>query len=437
MKHTRQTRVRRLLPWGITFALGFGPSACESGNPNNEADPAASGAGLAAGLPAADTDGEGAAAPEAHLEQKSRGEQPKPVAPQAKAAFEEMVSLIDAKYVDGALDEDRLYTAAMRGVMDELIQMPHHEINALMSPEELGRLLEGTKGEVVGVGVKIEMVGDLLVVHEAIAGGPAEAVGLRGGDRILAVNGTRLGELGLHGAVDAIRGEAGTKVELFVQRDTEEWAVEVERAAVKVPNIEARMVDAETGYLRILGFAETTGEETRASLKALDEEGMKRLVLDLRACPGGLLEGAIEVAELFLPPEKRIVTIRGRKGEEHRQSEKADAWDALPLTVLIGPKTASGAEILASALAEHERALLIGAPTMGKGTVEAVHDLSNGWALKLSMARFYSPQGVERQGQGVQPDIPAEGHPPKAAFATPEEDPALSVALRVARLAGE
>ena len=425
-------------------ALLFGGTACDGGEDPGAAGgesghaerPVATASRSGGGNPdAANTDAQD---PNAYLHEKLK-DGPKPVAPDAKATFEEMLTLIDEHYVDENMDRDRLYTAAMRGVMDELIQMPGHDVNSLMSPEDFSMLLEGTEGKIVGVGVMIEAVGDLLVVRGAVAGSPGEAAGLQEGDRILAVNGTRVTELGLKGAVDQIRGEAGTKVELFVQRDTEEWTLDIERAPVKVPSVESVMLRDGVGYLRIRGFSKETGSEAKAQLDALAEAGMKGLVLDLRECPGGLLETALEVAELFLAPELPIVSIRGRKGDEDKVAATKDAYDDLPIVAVIGPKTASGAEILSGALQENGRALIVGQQSFGKGTVEAIHKLENGWALKLSAARFFSPNDVARQDNGVSPDfevVRSEGKLPKPEELAKAPDAEVGAAMRLLEIGG-
>lgn len=332
-----------------------------------------------------------------------------PVAPDARESFEEMVELLEAHYVDGALSEDELWTGAIEGVMNRLIQHEHKSINSLLSPDELRELMSGTAGSVVGVGVMIEQVADVLLVKGVIPGGPAADSGLQAGDRILAVDGERLAGKPLVESVHLIRGEAGTDVELFVQRDTEEWTVTIERGVVKVSSVESIMLGDEVGYLRVNSFAKHTTEDVDAHLESLGEAGMRSLILDLRHNPGGLLETALTTADRFLPAGQRIVTVRGRKGEEHTDASETHPWESLPMVVLVGPKTASGAEILAAALDENDRAAVVGEPTFGKGTVEAIHELGNGWALKLSTARFFSPDGEPRQGNGVMPDFVVSG----------------------------
>ncbi len=356
--------------------------------------------------------------------------------PGARATFDEVQALVAEHYVDGPLTEDELWTGAVEGVLGRLPQLPGHPINTLLSPEELKELEVGTKGQIVGVGVMIELVADVIVIRDVIPGAPAIRAGLQAGDRILGVDGVRVRDHDLKDVVSRIRGEAGTPVELFVQRDTEEWTAVVTRGTVEVKSVEGRVLNPETGvaYLRINSFTKRTAEEARAALESLEGEGMKRLILDLRHCPGGLLDASVGVADLFLEAGAEVVTIRGRDEEKRMSASTSDAWESLPLAVLIGPKTASGAEILAGALAYHERGPLIGEPPLGKRTVESVHDLKNGWALKLTMSRFFPPgvDPTDTNGPSVKPGItipsPEGKKYTRLAELSLDEDPPLRVA---------
>jgi carboxyl-terminal processing protease len=254
--------------------------------------------------------------------------------------------------------------------------------------------------------VVLEPFADGVLVTSVIAGGPAETAGLQPGDRILGVDGERLKGLDPHVVASRITGEEGTPVELFVQRDTEEWTETITRKPFVVPSVESRLFESGVGVVRINNFAESTVDEVKAALEALQADGMKSVVVDLRKCPGGLLEPALETADLFLPPGARIVSVRSHGDKEmHIDADSADPWESLAVAVLVGPHTASGAEIVAAALSENDRAPVIGEQTYGKGTVESIHSLSNGWAVKLSISRFYSPNGENRQDVGLRPDI--------------------------------
>lgn len=347
--------------------------------------------------------------------------------PDAEAAFAETLKLIDHDYVDAKVDRDALFTGATEGLLARLYQVGDHPVNTLLSPRDLEELTSGTAGAIVGVGVAIEHVAGVVVVRDVIAGGPAAAAGLLAGDRILAIDDVRVHDLTIAQVVDRIRGAAGTKVDLFVQRDTEEWHAALTRATVAIQNVEAPGLDGDVGYLKLRGFAETTPAELDAAIVDLRNKGMRSLILDLRECPGGLLDAAVAVAGRFLADGQPIGGLASRGGEDKPLRAVGDGQfvKGLPLAVLIGPHTSSGAEILADALKHSERATLIGAPTLGKDTVEHIHKLSNGWGLKLSGSRLLAASGEPRLGKGITPTLPVpvakdDDHGP--------EDAALSVA---------
>lgn len=353
--------------------------------------------------------------------------------PDAEQAFKKARELILKSYVDPAIDEQALYTGAIEGMVARLGSLPEHPINELLSPRELAELMHGTGGTIVGIGVKIEQIADVVVVRDVIAGGPAEKAGLQRGDRLLAIDGESNKGRPLVEIVDRIRGKAGTEVDLFVQRDTEEWHEKLVRSTIAIPNVESKLLADGLGYLRLRGFAETTPAEFDAALAELQKAGAKAVVLDLRHCPGGLLETALTITGSLLADGQTIVTTSGRDEAPQTRAASGDGrWRALPLVALIGPETASGAEILADALAAHGRATLIGAPTLGKGTVESIHELGNGWALKISTGRFIGASGEPLPGRGVRPQVPvpiAKGEEPAALEAvSPESDAALALA---------
>jgi carboxyl-terminal processing protease len=235
---------------------------------------------------------------------------------------------------------------------------------------------------------------------------PAASAKIQAGDRILGVDGTRLRGMSLVDVVDRIRGEAGTEVSLFVQRDTEEWTETLERGAVKFESVKAEMLDDGVGLLRISSFSKQTAQEARAHLETLTAEGMTSLVLDFRKCPGGLLDTAVDTASLLLPPGEDIVVLEKREAEaEVRKSEGTTPWQSLKTVSLVGPHTASGAEIVVEALVAAGRTVVIGEETLGKATVESIHELQNGWALKLSISRFHASGSDRAVGEGIQPDI--------------------------------
>ena len=328
------------------------------------------------------------------------------VMPNAKDAFEQVRTLVQSKYVEGPLPDDVLWSGATEGMLARLVQLPGHPVNTLLDPRELAELEAGTKGSIVGVGVAIELVADVVVVREVIPDSPAANAKIEAGDRILGVDGTRLRGMSLMDVVDRIRGEAGSEVALFVQRDTEEWTETLERGAVKFESVKAELLSDGVGLLRITSFSKHTAEEARAHLQTLTDEGMTSLVLDLRKCPGGLLDTAVDTASLLLPPGKDVVVLERRDAEDEvRKSEGTTPWQSLKTVALVGPHTASGAEIVVEALVAADRTIVVGEETLGKATVESIHELDNGWALKLSISRFHAPGSERAVGEGIEPDI--------------------------------
>ena len=247
------------------------------------------------------------------------------VMPGAKEAFEQVRTLVQSKYVEGPLPEDVLWSGATEGMLARLVQLPEHPVNALLDPRELAELEAGTKGSIVGVGVAIEMVADVVVIREVIPGSPAAKAELQGGDRILGVDGTRLRGMSLMQVVDRIRGDAGSEVSLFVQRDTEEWNEALERGAVKFETVKAELLEGGVGLLKITSFAKQTAEEARAHLETMSEQGMTSLVLDFRNCPGGLLDTAIGDQQHASRPElmSLVGALRCRSLPKHHPGREA------------------------------------------------------------------------------------------------------------------
>ncbi len=355
--------------------------------------------------------------------------------PGARASFDEIAALVSSRYVDGGIDEDALWTAAAEGVLARLVHSSAHPVNELLSPAQRAELDAGVKGQLVGVGVVIEKQGDVLVVRNALPGGPAARAGITAGDRILGVDGERVAAVDLPTVVGRIRGAEGTTVELFVQRDTEEWTVPVVRDAIEVPSVEARMFDGGVGYLRVGPLAQATPAHLDAALATLRREHASSLVIDLRGCPGGWFEAAPAVIERFVPAGAELVRVRDRDGnEEPIVARSAGGWVGTPIVALVTGETASGGEIIAAALREHANATLVGAPTVGKTTIESVHALSNGWALKLSEKRFVLADGSKGV---VVPDVPIAmepaDRPPTVAAIDVGADPQLATAMQLLR----
>lgn len=328
--------------------------------------------------------------------------------PNARATFAEALKVIGEEYVDGPRPDDAVWTSALEGVLDRLVQVKGVKVNALLSPEELAELKQGLAGQIVGVGVVIEPVQQVLIVKEVIPGGPAAAAHVQAGDRILAIDGKTVRGMSLEAAVGAIRGPVGSALKLELQRDASEWEATLTRAPIKVESTFGTMVDGDVAYVQIRSFGETTIPRLDALLRELVGKKPVGLVLDLRGCPGGRLEVAVQAADRFLAKGLEIVTLARKGGKKDvMRAETAPAVpSALPVAVLVDGETASGGELLAAALADHKRAIVVGEQTLGKGSVETIAELDNGWALKLTIARMVSPAGRTWQAKGLAPGFP-------------------------------
>lgn len=353
--------------------------------------------------------------------------------PDARAAFDQVRELVDGAYVEGPLSEDFVWTAATHGLLERLIQLDHHRVNTLLTPSELAELEVGVEGKMTGIGVVIENVGGVIVIREVLPNGPAMGVGLQAGDRLLGVDGTRISGHDLRAAVDRIRGPVGSTADLFVQRDTEEWTVTITRDRIAVVSVRGTLLEDGIGHVSLATLTKGTADELDRVLADLSSQGATRFVLDLRGCPGGLFEAALAVASRFLPNDAPVVTVQDRDGArtEHR-TEGDGAYREAPVVVLIDAKTASGGELIAGALGHEGRATLVGERTLGKGTVESIHELGNGWAVKLSISRFMGPDGLSHQGVGRAPDVRVDSARPEDGF-EPGSDPQLDAARHLLR----
>lgn len=239
---------------------------------------------------------------------------------------------------------------------------------------------------------------------------PADAAGIQPGDLIIRIDGQSVKGLDLQEAVERMRGEPGTTIELGILREGEDAPLElvIERAIIRVQSVRSRMLEPGYGYLRISQFQSRTGDDVLDALESLNDQadGLNGLVLDLRNNPGGVLDAAVEVADVFLS-NGRIVSTEGRSDEAASEftATPNDALNGEPLVVLVNAGSASAAEIVAGALQDHRRAVIMGEPTFGKGSVQTILPLRDGNAVKLTTARYYTPDGRSIQAEGIVPDV--------------------------------
>lgn len=303
-----------------------------------------------------------------------------------------VLSEINRKYVED-VNPTELSDAAMQGIRG--ILDPH---TTVFSPKDYDDLKIATDGEFGGVGITISMRDNVLTVVSPLAGTPAYNLGIQAGDRIVKIEGKTTQNLSLDDAVSKLRGKVGTDVTITISREgvTEPLDFTITRAKIVIHAVPyAGMLDNETGYIKLAQFSQKTATDVEEAIRKLKTQGMKKLVLDLRSNPGGLLNQAIEVGELFLKKGNLIVSTRGRTGEtESAASRDGILGSDVPMVVLVNQGSASASEIVSGALQDWDRALILGKTSFGKGSVQTIFPLDNqGHALKLTTAFYYLPFG--------------------------------------------
>jgi carboxyl-terminal processing protease len=331
--------------------------------------------------------------------------------------FDDVLSHVADFYVD-SLGERQLYRLAIDGMLNEL----RDPYTGFLDARDLRGLNEATTGNYAGIGAQIEVRSGAIVVIGPLPETPAERAGILAGDRIVEVNGTSTERFTQDDAVRALRGPEGTQVTLKVARAgaSDFLNYTLTRARIHSRSVRsALMLSDRVGYVELNPFSQSSADEMAAAVDSLKGAGMRALVLDLRYNPGGLLDEGIAVADLFLDPGQDIVATRGRAPRSTRTFADAapQRYADLPLVVLVNGYSASASEIVAGALQDHDRALLIGTPTFGKGLVQTVFRLGNDAALKLTTARWYTPNGrsIQRPSRsGFEPDdLPPDSVPPR------------------------
>jgi carboxyl-terminal processing protease len=309
-------------------------------------------------------------------------------------SFAQMLAVLEDNYV-GEIDSSELVENAIQGMLQGLD--PHSNY---LDRDTFAEMRDEQRGKFYGLGIQINKPGaeKPLTIIAPIENTPAHRAGLHAGDIIFAIEGEETSTLSLHQAVRRLKGDKGTEVTITVQRPSEGSTFDVTLKRDEVPTSSIRvayMIEAGTGYIRIANFTSTTARELDESLRALESQGMRRLVLDLRSNPGGLLDQAVEVSKRFLPSGKLLVYTRGRvhgSDQDYIAAKDAERPD-VDLVVLVDRHSASASEIVAGAVQDHDRGLLVGERTFGKGLVQRVIPLRNGGAVALTTAKYYTPSG--------------------------------------------
>ena len=327
------------------------------------------------------------------------------------AVFTEALQKIRNEYVDGTnLTYQQLVYAALKGAVGKLD--PHSEF---LDADSFQELQDDTEGQFGGLGLNVRMVKERVTVISPMEDTPAFRAGVLAGDRIAKVDGQGIGKKPLPDVVKLLRGEPGSFVDVTVERPPANTLTNfhLERAIIQMPMVkdlsdhkQFLLDENKIGYARITQFGEKTGEELQAALDKMKGQGMRGLVLDLRWNPGGLLEEAVEVCEKFLPRGQLVVTTEGRRGvmEKYFAKGDGDQFPKMPIVVLVNLSTASAAEIVSGCLQDLHRGYVLGEKTFGKGSVQTVFQLEDHSALKLTVAKYYTPSHKVIHQQGIQPD---------------------------------
>ncbi len=323
--------------------------------------------------------------------------------------FAQALAYIANDYVE-PLDERSLIYGAVDGMVARL-----DEHSAFLPPRKYERLRQDTDGEFAGVGLSLAAGNGngAPIIEEIAPASPAARAGLRAGDHVIAIDGRVIDAQRraktLH---SALRGPLGSRVELLVSRPR--WqkprTFTLVRERIKVPSVQHEVLADGVGYIALRRFQEASSADVVAALRELRaQHGLRALILDLRGNPGGLLEQAVRVADLFID-SGTIVTIKGRQRRriEVQNAHAGGTWQGFPMVVMIDAGSASAAEIVAGALQDHRRAMVLGEPSYGKGSVQTFLDLRDGSGLKLTTARYFTPSGKSLEGAGIQPDLAVE-----------------------------
>jgi len=317
--------------------------------------------------------------------------------------FTDVFNQVRSNFVE-ELDDHALMNAAIRGMLSELD--PH---SSYMEADEYRQLDNNSRGRYSGIGVEIVFQNNRVKVEFVIEGGAADEAGLVAGDIITSIDGVDLRGQNLRLAVDSLRGEVGSTVEITVRHENGEVSnLELVRGFVEVASVFSRPVDGDYGYFQITHFTRKTSDELVEQIdymKTNHEGPLKGVVLDLRNNPGGVLVPAVAIADGFLDAGL-IVSTRGRAEDQLEYTAEPGQWlQDIPMVVLVDGRSASASEVLAGALQDHGRALILGEKTYGKGSVQSILNLRNGGGIRLTTSRYYTPNGRSIQAEGIQPDI--------------------------------
>lgn len=347
--------------------------------------------------------GMGATTAAAFQDEETAGMAPAALSLDDLRTFTDVFNQVRNNYVE-PVDDKMLLDAAIKGMLSELD--PH---SAYLPDEEFQDLDESSRGRFSGIGVNVQVVDKRIVVQAVITPSPADSAGINPRDIILSIDDNPVKGRNLRKAIDELRGEPGSNIDLeILTPEGETRTVSMVRSTVEVPSVNFSMIEDDFGYFKVSHFNRETSAHLESTLASIEADGttFKGIVLDLRDNPGGVLQPAVDMADGFLD-EGVIVTTRGRNASMQLEftASPGDWLAGIPIVILIDRGTASASEVLAGALQDHGRALVIGERSFGKGSVQSVLPLRNGAGIKLTTARYYTPSGRSIQALGIEPDV--------------------------------
>ena len=362
-------------------------------------------------------------------------EEPKPDTYNKLKIFSEVLSLIESNYVE-SVESDTIINGAIRGMVKALD--PH---TSYLPPASYKEMQVETTGKFGGLGIEISIRDGVLTVVSPIEETPAFKVGIKAGDKIIKIEEESTLDMTLQDAVSLLRGETGSPVTITIFRDSFKAPKEftIVRAIIKVRSVVHKLYKKDIGYIKIRSFSKNTSLDLDKALDELEKKEISKLILDLRNNPGGLLNQAVEVADRFLNQENLIVYTKGRSDPQNMRFTSHDkvAGVSYPLIILVNSGSASASEIVAGALQDLNRAIILGTPTFGKGSVQTIIPLSDGSALRLTTARYYTPSGRVIQENGIEPDIIIERKTPEELEEDDEKEKEPEEKIRLRRFLRE
>ncbi|WP_446897885.1 S41 family peptidase [Clostridium sp. LBM24168] len=318
--------------------------------------------------------------------------------------FEKIFEVRDTlyKYYDGKISDDVLLEGALKGMTSSL----NDPYTVFMNKKEFEEFNTETEGNYSGIGVQVTSNNNKIEITKVFEGTPSEKAGLRQNDIIEKVNGTAVSGNELDKAVSIMRGQVGTEIKLTISRkDKGTFETKVKRAKVNMVTVTGEMLDKNIGYIQVSMFDENTSKNFQQQLSKLKNSGMKSLIVDLRDNPGGLLDQCVNMVSNFVPDGKVIVSTIDKYGNKKEYKSKGGNFYNLPITVLTNGNTASASEIFSGAIRDYKVGTLVGEKTFGKGVVQTMFDTGNGTALKVTISKYYTPNGENIHKKGINPDV--------------------------------